>query len=393
MAYAHTVKFTLLDCTLTLQMLQIVAFGVVLFTLVWLAPETLFKLIQYWVSQKITLPQLGQLVLYHLPSALQQSIPMAALVGSVFMFRSWSLNSELTALMSAGISFRRLLLPLTLVGALVAAGYTANQELALPWAGQRLNHAYEACGLKPEADTHFAFVEKNPQTQQLQKFFLIGNTTTSADDAPSGPRQVGNKLRDFIVLFYQDGANDGSVQISRILKAASGHWDATSQSWQLDRGMEYLLDAEGVYRSVTAFANTMVQTGPYPAQLLQFSVQNPLEMSYGDLKQYLNLSKLAGQLQDQAFYQVRLHQKWVFPLVSGCFVLLGAWMGIERVRSDRMSGLVAAALVVFLYSVCIPVSFNLGSLGWVQPWLAAWLPFFVALIGAVTIQQVRQLIR
>jgi lipopolysaccharide export system permease protein len=357
------------------MLFQTIAFGVVLFTLIWLCPETLFKLIQYVFADKITLDQAGLMLLLHVPPVLQQSIPIAVMLGSIFLFRRISLNSERVAMLSSGVSPMRMLWPVFGMGVLFAFIHFGIQEWVTPETAPKLEGLYQEYKLKPRKDDNFVYVEKNRQGQ-LDKFILIGQTQQE-------------ELKDFIILYYAE-TGQGGVQVSRILRAPTGQWNQRERAWQLFNGIDYGLDEEGVFRETHPFAEQWVSTSKYPAKLLRYSKMNPLNMEIHTLRDYIHLLREGGQLQDVRFCEVRLAQKWAFPLASMLFALLGAMLGMERVRSNGNLSPIYGAIVLFIYSVMIPFSTNIGSLGMIPPVLSAWLPLLAALATAGVLLQLRR---
>lgn len=366
---------TLLDRYIIGMLFQTILFGILLFTVIWLAPETLFKLVQYVFAGKLTMAQAGTMLLYHLPPVMQQSIPMAVFFGGIFLFRRLSMSSELVAMMGTGIGPARLMWPVLLMGITFSMFQFLIQEKITPVTAPKLENLYYDYGLKPRKDDNFVYVEKNSQGQ-LDKFILIGQT-----------RQV--KLMDFIILYYEE-TKDGGVQISRILRAPEGQWNNRENAWQLFNGIDYELDEEGVYHQVRKFREQWVGTSKYPAKLLDYSRINPINMSQKTLGDYIRLLQDGGQMQDVRFCKVRLNQQWAFVFASMLFSVMGAMMGMERVRANKADSLLFGVIVLFLYSVLIPFSTNLGSLGVFPPFLAAWTPLFVAVLSSALIIQARR---
>jgi lipopolysaccharide export system permease protein len=367
---------TVLDRYVTFQLFQVVVFCVLLFTVIWLAPETLFKLIQNMFAGKLTPTQAGTMFLYHMPAVLQQSIPMAVFLGSLFLFRRLSSNFELIAMFATGIRPVRLLVPVLLVGAVFAGLHFFIQERVAPATGPRLAALYRENGLTEQQDNNFVFVEKNRQSGQPEKFFLIGQT------------ENGQALRDFIILYYS-ATEQGGVQIARILRAPTGVWNPSVKAWQLFDGVDYELNEEGIYREIRQFKEQWVSTSGYLVKLLQYSQEGPMDMDWKTLRKYVQLLRDGGQLQDVRFYEMRLQQKLALPAASLVLVILGAMIGMEKVRTNRAYSLTYGALILFCYSITIPFSANLGTLGILPPELVAWLPLLFASLVAVGILQIR----
>ncbi|MFN8615173.1 MAG: LptF/LptG family permease [Vampirovibrionales bacterium] len=98
--------FSTLDTMLAHETANKTLACLVLFTLLWLAPETLFRLTHALLDGRIGLNQFGELLLYTLPNILEQSIPLGALFAGIFTFRRLSTHYELVSLWNAGISSR-----------------------------------------------------------------------------------------------------------------------------------------------------------------------------------------------------------------------------------------------------------------------------------------------
>ncbi len=344
-----------------------IAFGVVLFTIIWLAPETLNKLIEYAAEGKISSAQAAWMFALHIPPVLQQTLPMAVLLGAIFTFRRISISSEWVALVSSGISPQRILMPVAAVGVLYAALLGLAQETLTPITSPQLQAYYQP--LRKEQSGHFVFVEKD-DAGRLQRFFFMAQT---------------RPIQDVILLDYRPGAN--SVQVARILKAKTARWQPQTSSWHLEKGISYTLDAEGVYQENRQFQHLDVVTSRYPFELLQFQGAKPLELSHGQLTHLVQLLQAGGQTDSVFFYKIRLWQKWAIPTACLVFALLGALLGIEKTRARRHDGILYGAIVLFFYSVLVPVGTNLGSLGLLPPFVAAWLPLCVAVALGIGLLQ------
>ena len=356
---------TLMDWYLINQLVPMIVFALLLFSIIWLAPDIFFKLTQYFFSGQISLPRALEMAAFHLPEVLQQTIPVAVLLGSIFLFQRLSRDYEWVAMLAGGISPIRGLMAVLAVGLLFGGIHAIVQENVLPDTAPRLERMYTDLGLKHDADRNFLFVEKNHHNR-LSKFFMIGQVQRTA-------------LADFIILYYDETPHEG-VRISRILRSKTGRWLPLSNQWQLLNGIEYVLNNEGVYKDIRRFDEQQLRTNQYAAVLLDYTRMNPLVLPWGQLQQYIRLLKEGGQLQDVPYFEVRLWQKQAAPVATVVFAILGALLGMESVRAHRLYGLTFGALVIFLYSILVPFTGNFGSLDLAAPWLVAWIPLFSATV-------------
>jgi lipopolysaccharide export system permease protein len=370
-----------LDRYLATELFRSVVFGILLFSLIWLAPETLYQLFQDAFSGRLGIGDASLLLLYQLPPVLLQTIPMAVLVASVFLTRRLSHQFEWHVLLSSGISKARIWAPMLAVGLFFTLLYGVVQDVILPVTGPRVVEMNARFGLKEVKNRHFIFLERDPQRpERLNKFFLVGDVSKQ-------------RLRDILVLYFASNeAETGrpGVQIQRILKASHGLWDARTQAWRLRDGEDYELDAQGVYRQTRHFDEQWVTTSLNPGRLLSFNLKNTATLSTPDLAQYVGLLQEVRQLEDARYFRIRLYQKIALPLAATVFVWLGAMLGLEPPRSRRALSLTSAAVVLFFYVVMVPLATNLGSLGLLPAWLAAALPLMVAIGGTLGVLFIRR---
>lgn len=345
------------------RMATIALFAILIFTLSWLAPEIMFNAIQGIVNRTFTLDQGIAYLIYQIPSVLGYCLPISALFSAVFLFRQLSLSGELIAVQASGVSFKRLLAPIIVIGFSIALLFFMTQEFLLPWATQSLRDLNQKTHFdaKMVSNPLVTFVEKS-KTGAMQKFLII---------SPKPPKE-GNQ---FIFLFY-DGEGD-TTRISQIITASHGYWDESKSLWKLQEGVEYFLSEDGIYRDVEPFHQREYKTSPVAPALLSFPTGNPSEFKIRQLERYVRLLTKGAQTEDAKFYEVRLFQRYFLPFGPLLLAVLGTFIGIERSRSRRNLGLTYAAGLLLIYNILIPTFTTLGSIGLLPTLLAAFLPLVV----------------
>ncbi len=367
---------TILDRYLLLRLGKIAFFTVLVFTLCWLAPEILSNAIQGVSDKKFTMDEGFAYLLYHLPEVLSYCLPISMLFASVFLFRQISLNGELITVLASGVSFRRVMIPIGVFGAFVSVLFFINQEVFSPWAAYELRQLNNRTQFdeKRIVNPQVTFVEKDGQGT-IKKFLVISPTARGRQDK-------------FIFLFYTGKA--GKMRISRIVTAKDGNWNWDAGAWQLRRGVEYQLDAKGIYEQVASFRAKAYETSFIPYALLSFPTGHPDEFSVRQLRQYVALLKSGGQTEDAKFYEVRLFQRFFMPIVPVIFALLGTGIGLERTRARRNLGLTYSAVLLLLYNILVPVFTTFGSIGMLPAVLAALLPVLFAVGAGILIVRIRR---
>lgn len=79
-----------------------------------------------------------EVFVYSIPSTLALTLPMAVLVAVLYSFAQFSADNEITAMKASGINLKRLMLPLLLAAAVLAAGMVEFHDRVLPASNHRL---------------------------------------------------------------------------------------------------------------------------------------------------------------------------------------------------------------------------------------------------------------
>ena len=135
-----------------------------LFIIVWIAPETLVRIIKKIFIQHISIEQAGLMLLYELPKVLGKALPVGILLGSIFTFDKLSKDSELSILRGIGLSFSRIMVPVIILGIGLSVLCFYVGDLLIPWASK-------AEGENARYNTHFVYIKKDEQ--RLPKTVII----------------------------------------------------------------------------------------------------------------------------------------------------------------------------------------------------------------------------
>jgi lipopolysaccharide export system permease protein len=97
-------------------------FGILIFTLIFVAGDLLFQAAKLIIEKGIALGVVVRLFLYRLPEVVALTLPMSCLLSTLLGMTRLSSNSELIALKSLGVSFYRILRPVVAAAFFIAAG-------------------------------------------------------------------------------------------------------------------------------------------------------------------------------------------------------------------------------------------------------------------------------
>lgn len=297
-----------------------------------------------------------QLLALRLPFWLGMTLPAGMAMASALAVSRLVRDSEVTALRAAGYPVRRLLVPVLAAGAAVSVADHLVVDRLAPVSAVRYRKLVSEVSLVAAAPRFQSNV-----TLQLDKYTCHFGTVSRKDD-----RTV--VLTDALLI------ERPRPQEYVLYTAASGTYAAGVWRFRDSRGfwlkgerLQYVRPQELVINEKVSLADLFA--APAPDEETSEALRTALE----------NARKTGGSTRD---LETALQQKFAVPSSCMVFALVSFWLSVRFARRGAFVGLFAAFAVLVLYFNSHVVSAEvLGRAGWVDPWLAAWLP--VILFGGV----------
>lgn len=316
---------------------------------------TVFELIDYIFSNRMPVPVVLELLVHSIPSIAVITLPIGALFAALLGLGRLVRDSEMGAIRSAGVSFRRASVPVLVASILVSGlAYVLNEYVAPSSQHRAQNLIREALfsDAMPSIEENVFFRGTG------DRFFYVERIDTKNSELHT-------------ILIYE---MDGEVYPG-IITAESGTF--SEGVWHLRNGVRRTFDARGHTADEVTF-DELVYRMP-PDEVPNFGNQKTTgEMTRKELGQYLQLFKQSGL--DVKRLEVEYHMKVALPFASFIWVFLGAPLCLRSHRSARVFGVVASILIAFGYFVISAFFRSLGNNGVLSPFAGAWLAnvlFFV----------------
>lgn len=329
-------------------------FGVLIFTLIFVAGDLLFQAARLIIEHGVSLGVVVRLFLYRLPEVVAMTFPMSSLLATLLGMTTLAAGSELIALRSLGIPFSRVLRPIVAAALLVSIGTLAFNETVVPTtsiAADRL--------LKYE-------VMKNQASALQEKVFLRDES--------------GGELRRVLYVDQMD-AKQGIMKgvmvhefeggrLARTSIAQEGIW--RNGQWWIEDGRVYDVNKQGEINLLFRFERQKLALNLSPDQI-QRSTRRPVDMSARELWAYIRQASMIGT--DLSRLWVMFHLKLAVPWACVIMAVLGAGFGASRrSRSGSGTGFGISVVIVFAYYVVMSMCRALGEAGAIWPSVAAWTP-------------------
>lgn len=336
-----------------LLILSLCAF-VVIFAIV-----DLFEKIQDFMDGHASLWIVARYYAYKIPWVTVQVLPVALLMATFLTLGQMSKFNELTAMVTAGLSTGRIIVPLFAVGLLAVLASFALNELIVPDATRRREEILETevrhrLATKPTEYSNLSILGRDGRIYTA-KLYLVPE----------------KRLHDVTITEFT-----GDL-LTRRIDARLARWDG--RQWVLEDGVERSFGKQG--ERARTFAMQRLTGTPEPPTSFEKEPENPDEMAYSSLAEYVRRLEHGGLRSEK--YQVQLHQKFAFPWINLIVVVMGAALAARLRNPNAALGFGISVSTAFFYVGLMRAGQALGQSGTLSPVLAAW--FANGLLGMVAL--------
>lgn len=298
---------------------------------------------------------------YKIPEYAAYALPISILLSSLIIYGRLNSNCELIALLSFGISLKRIIAP-ALVFSLSITGVTfLLNELIVPAANYQAKLLQTPYIAKSELNlqkknilySEYESTDKNKPSKVLKTIYFA-------------EQYSNDTLHKVTIISFKKGA------IDRITIAHSAQWNRSKKVWNLAKGEISQINNHGAV-NIKFFDFKQIPSSVTLFEITQ-KKRSPDDMNILQAKEYLNLTRDSGKKTEVAKLAVRIQQKYAFPFICLIFALIGAGLGVKYSYINRSKAFGYCVAISFTYYF---LSFTFGSLGIsevLSPILAAWIP-------------------
>ena len=333
--------------------------AVLLFTVVWIAPEILLNTIKGALSGDYGFKTAILMLFYDLPKILNSTLPGGLLLGILFTFDKLSKDSEMTIFRAVGMSFKRIIAPVFILSLIFAACCFVIEDKGIPYAENKMNA-----------------IEGNVRTNQY--IYAQKDEVGYPLVAVIVSKSTGRKLEKVMVLDFANHIYQDVHQLTNIYSAKSGY--AYKDKWVLNNVTKYKISNDGIYVDISHLDELQVLNGEAAENaytLMNYSSIRDRDITNKDLINYVKLLK-KERLFDE--YNSNLHkylQRFLHPIVCILLAILGCLLGFSKPREQRLVGFGIGIFCIFLYYLTLPGFDVLAQKGILPPFLTASFPVIV----------------
>ncbi len=305
---------------------------------------------------------------YKIPQMFSWMCPMAILLSLFLTLALLSRNNEITAMKASGISVYTIISPLLVLSSCIALTSFGNQELILPYASRKAEHI-ETIKIKHK---------KEPNLLKQDRFWYRSENAICNIELFE---YQTNTLQGITIYFF-----DHQFRLVQRVDAKSAKW--IDNQWHFYNLITRTFNPDGTMTLENAKEKVMsLKETPNDFKVAR---KEPEEMSYGELKNYINKIEKAGyQIPEYIPY---LHAKLSFPFICIIMPILAIPFALRIGRGGGIArGIGMSVMIGFIYFVFYNFSLTLGKGGILSPLVSAWVAnILFGSLGTYLLLKVRQ---
>lgn len=290
-------------------------------------------------------------VLYSIPN-LAVTVSAPALMFAVcFVIGQFSVNKELVAMMSAGVSFYRIVLPIIAFGLIVwLTVMTVNETIVRPANAAAQNEmSYVLKGMGTIKNLVYQFHVKGKEG-----FYYVYLYDEKESKIKGG-------------FNYIKISNAGLPEF--VISAQNAEYFKKSKNWVLDHVEEIQFDSD---IKVSSYKKYDKQTYLFPESIEYFlkPTKEVSEMNFFELGEEIAIRQKKGI----PYYDLVVERQAVFamPIMNLIVVIIGAIAGSFTKRSAGVASLGITIIIVLLYYIFYSAGKSLGETGVLPAVIAVW---------------------
>ena len=295
-----------------------------------------------------------------IPHLVNQFSALFTFISVIFFTSKLAMQTEIVAILSGGVSFRRLMWPYMLGAGIIALASLCLSLWIIP-EGQKDSVAFQAKYFK--GNQLIDYQEHVYRQLEPGTFAYVRGYSPDLERVP----------------FFAIERYEGSDMVE-VLNAASATFDEESGRWTAPRYVTYQRTAEGIYdftlhRNLDTLINLDARELGETKSLVK-------TMTISELSDYISQQRQKSS-DDVYIIEVERHTRFSYPFSTFILTLIGVAIASRKVRGGMGMHIGMGITLCFTYIMLGRVFEQIALGGTVPPWLGVWLPNIIFAIIAL----------
>lgn len=285
--------------------------------------------------------------------------PLFTFIAVVYFTSRMAANNEITAILSSGVSYKRMLRPYIFTSILLALlSFWLSNFLIPPANKKRLNFEEQYIKQVVKNRGRNIHIQLNPQ-----KFAYVESFN----------------LEENIGYRFTLESIDFNKGLTSKLHAEVITWDSISENWILRKCVLREINKSG--ETITRLDKIDTVLNMHPYDFRRDTYQMDL-MNFSELRQFIRDEKIKGS-ESIVYFKIEQYRRTAFPVAAIILTLIGAALSSRKVKGGTGIHLGIGLSLCFAFILFMQVSTTFATKAGLMPLIAVWMPNIIfAIIAA-----------
>lgn len=276
--------------------------------------------------------------------------PLLIFISVIFFTSKMAARTEIVAILSSGVSFKRMLYPYLVGSAFLASISLVFNHFVIPYANKT----------RIEFEENYFKLSFNNYDKNIHK--QIGPTTFSYFEKYNAQADIGYKFtleewKDDLLVFK--------------LQSDYAQYDSVTGKWAVYNYKMRYIDGEKEEVVKGGRLDTTINLHPKEfEERLEYTTQM---MNTPQLNEYIEKEKLSGS-ENLVYHYIDKHSRTSIPFSTFVLVLIGVSIASRKVRGGIGAHLALGLFIAVIYIFAIKVSTVYATNAGLPPLIACWMP-------------------
>lgn len=278
--------------------------------------------------------------------------PITVFIATVFVTAKLASHTEIIAVLSSGVSFRRFLVPYIMGASLIGA----TIFVLIGWVIPNAN--------KKSVSFQVKYI-KSPFTYDSRNIHIkIGPETYVYMESYNNTAHVGYNF----ALETID-----STKLTRKLSTNSITWNAEKEKWHIDRYTLRTFDGENetIYKGENLDTTLNLRPKDFEST---YKLEQTLTLT--QLNDFIN-EKINRGADDIEIYLIEKYERFSYPFAIVILTVIGVIVSARKARGGVGFQIALGFFLAFIFIIFVITSRSLAQVGDIAPQIAAWIPTIV----------------
>ena len=275
--------------------------------------------------------------------------PLFTFIAVIFFTSRMAARTEIVAILSSGISFKRMLVPYFFAAAILALLSIYLNNSVIPEANKK----------RIDFENKYIFVPYRNQDINIHRQIAPGTFIYM---------ERYNNMENMGYKFSIEKFNGGKLYYK--LMSETIKWDSVSNKWQIGN----------YYTRFISNMKEVINKGQKLDTILNFNPKdfarklgNIEAMNYGELNSFIEEEKMRGAGNIE-LYEIEKYRRIAFPFSTFILTLIGVSLASRKVRGGIGLHIGLGLLISFSYILFMQISTTFAAGGIIAPYIAVWIP-------------------